>query len=350
MSFTERTNLFVVGRPRSGTSLIVRLLDGHSDFLTVSSETLFYHQWKAVREIQDPQQQFLHLVGRPFDFETGRPLEFSMNIEEDSNWQRSGFYESLLQHHPIPDECVRKLRQVAALGPKAALKCLFTLSEETYSSSGPRRFVVEKTPENERHIERIRADFPRSIFLHMIRDPFDVVASRSRSKKEREFVHEVLAWRRSIEIFRYYKSALPNSHFAIRFEDLLGEPERVMRRLCAALQVEFHQSMLHPTQHNGREKWASNSRRTVRPEDGQIDASVSFRNLEAELSSETLDAVGAWVGRAYVACGFSRNRGRLRYLPSLRTSPWGPIRTSQLYIRKILLNDLRFFSRGLEVL
>ena len=343
-------HLFVVGRPRSSTSLIVRLLDSHPDFLTINSETIFYAQAEATRQFQDTDQRFFHLVGRPYDHERNTPLAFGVDVVPDRNWHRHKFYEDLLAFYPHPARCESLLREVAFTGPGAAMRCLFSLYQEAFPGEQEAQYLVEKTPEHERHIDQIREDFPGAVFLHMIRDPFDVIASRSKGAKQRNYMWEALLWRQSVEIFVRNKREFPDSHFAIRFEDLVGDTQSVMRKLAQTLGVDFSENLLAPTDHRGASTWQSNTHRADLPKNGVVDARFTFRNVEEDLSPAALDTIGSWLGRAYGACGFERHQDHLRPIPRFTAGKGNIARLVYAYLTRILIGDFRYFGSAVKVI
>ncbi|NNE83115.1 MAG: sulfotransferase [Alphaproteobacteria bacterium] len=341
--FPDATNIFVVGRPRSGTTLIVRLFDSHPEFLTINSETIFYVRAEQLKSISNPEQKFLHLTGRPYDNNNKRPQDFANDIEPNQNWDQHKFYTDLLTYHPNPERCREQLFAIASAGPKAALQAVFALSEEAFPSDHRTRFLVEKTPEHEYHIERIRRDFPNSIFIHMIRDPFDVIASRSKGFKKRNYVQETLNWRHSIKIFVENKKKFPDRHFAIRFEDLTRHPQATMEKLAKLLDFNFSEVLLTPTDLRGRQKWKSHTHQANAPRDGVVDANLTHRNIEEDLKIDDIRTIGSWLGRAYSACGFERHKRYMKQFPPVFPPNMNKKYLLYLFARRVLIADFLYF-------
>lgn len=116
------------------------------------------------------------------------------------------------------------------------------LSEET-----PGRRLGEKTPQHWMFIDRITGIFPDARFVHLVRDPRDVVAgllemdwwnTGSARKTARH-------WRRTVEAAeRARRTHGGDRHTIVRYEDLIVEPEPVLRALCDFLGLDFSDSML----------------------------------------------------------------------------------------------------------
>ena len=279
-----------------------------------------------------------------------RPRAFDLDVVPDRNWQRHKFYDDLLAFHPHPARCESRLREAAFAGPGAAMQCVFSLYQEAFPGDREAQYLVEKTPEHERYIDQIREDLPGAIFLHMIRDPFDVIASRSKGSKQRNYLWEALLWRQSVEIFVRNKKEFPDSHFAIRFEDLVGDSQTVMQKLADILGVEFTKNLLVPTDHRGATTWQSNTHRADIPLNGAIDERFIFRSVEEDLSPAALETIGSWLGRAYSACGFERHRDHMRHVPRFASSEGTIVRLVSAYLTKILIDDFRYFRSAVKVI
>jgi len=106
------------------------------------------------------------------------------------------------------------------------------------------------------HILEIKALFPEVRFVHIVRDPRDIVCSYRELNRRRidspyqpklaDEVGEIAAqWRRNIRIIR---KAFELFHwqgvYEIRFDDLVREPEDSLRSACRFLDEEFDPAML----------------------------------------------------------------------------------------------------------
>lgn len=119
---------------------------------------------------------------------------------------------------------------------------------------------IEKTPANRYCLPDVRAQFPQSRVILMLRDPRAVLAAylvRKRRKQLRFSVYDCVShWRESAEI------ALTASRHAewlkvVRFENLVRQPDGEMRAICEFLEVSFEPSVLQPTK--AGEHWRGNS-------------------------------------------------------------------------------------------
>jgi hypothetical protein len=88
--------------------------------------------------------------------------------------------------------------------------------------------------------------FPSGRFLHIIRDARDVALSHQTVPfGAGNFAECALAWRHRVgQNLRMGAILGPNRYLAIRYEDLIREPEPTLQRICDFLKVPFSPAML----------------------------------------------------------------------------------------------------------
>lgn len=85
--------------------------------------------------------------------------------------------------------------------------------------------------------------------LTIIRDPNDVISSiMKRGKKEEKIAQE--RWCRAIEIIDYLQTEHADKTATISYEDLVNEPEKLIRKVAAFLDLEFQPAMLDGYKYN----------------------------------------------------------------------------------------------------
>ena len=112
---------------------------------------------------------------------------------------------------------------------------------------------MEKTPTNERFLDRIWSALPGAKVVHVLRHPEAVVASRKRLEQRVtgafRNVRQVLK-----DLARSYRVAAQHSgdgdagrHLILRYEDVVSAPSEATRRLAAFLEIEPLPILLRPT-------------------------------------------------------------------------------------------------------
>jgi len=117
------------------------------------------------------------------------------------------------------------------------------------------RWIAEKSPQNVFYYHQIRALFPQSPIINMVRDGRDVVASllemdwRSDKGKPLDFTIDIRAacqrWLAAVnanESFRTSASAAP--YLQIRYEDLVSEPKTAITDILGLLNEEWEDGLL----------------------------------------------------------------------------------------------------------
>ena len=216
---------FIVGAPRSGTTLLRMLLDAHPS-LSIPLETGFLPEvfdlaWEMVEE-QDREE----MRARFHALLTGFPTWGEMRVDARDLQQALGDLESF--------DVTRGLRIFYRL-------C---------SDGKPR--VGDKTPGYARHLPVVEALLPEAHFIHLVRDGRDVYVS-ARDAPWSMARHwfpfgldpETLAaqWRGDILLCR--RLALTSRRFLeLRYEDLVADPPRQLDRICRFIGLRYEDEML----------------------------------------------------------------------------------------------------------
>lgn len=213
--------IFVVGVPRSGTTLLAAMLGGHPR-LAASPETHFFSkqsQAELSRACHDPQWPALAVKGIAQLRLAQQPVIALMGLREA---------ELRAQLSREPPTVAGMLAGMMAL----------------YSRAHAKHRWVEKTPNHLLHLEQIRAAFPTAPVVRIVRDARDCAHSiralpwASRSAIANAYlIHQWHA--RSQAFFRTDARA-----YTLRYEDLIAEPERELAAVCRFIGEDFAPQML----------------------------------------------------------------------------------------------------------
>ncbi|MDO9103516.1 MAG: sulfotransferase [Methylovulum sp.] len=198
--------VFVLGMPRSGTTLVEQLLGGHPDI-----------------------------------FVAGEIGIMSGVIQKLNAWER---HVGSGQHYP---ECVADLD--AELSRKFAGLVLAEL--QTYSADA--RYVVDKLPHNFEHIGLIRLLFPNAAIIHVLREPRDVAVSNYFTDYQAKFGGMGFAYSLTDiggqlldhqRLMAHWDKALTRPILTVRYEDVVADTEAEARKILAYLGLEWTAAVL----------------------------------------------------------------------------------------------------------
>ncbi len=279
LPFAER-GCFAAGQAKSGTTLLIALLDGHPQLLVLPEETAYFPTALNKYEKFGRRAQVDYLTKEALARVLfGGPPE----------WEKSDYGH-------FPTEQFRERFEATAFDPDNADKDLLVLLMAVYAEilgTSLDSIVrwVEKTPANRRFIPQILERFPRAKFLITMRDPRAILAAQialEKTRKTREFsvYYCVSHWLQAAQLaLRAERKEI--SGIVIRYEDLVANPAPPMQQVCNFLEISFDRDVvLTPTK--AGKFWAGNSA-TAREFSGVSgERAVSWQN---ELS---VDEIG-WV-------------------------------------------------------
>jgi Tfp pilus assembly protein PilF len=199
--------VFIMGLPRSGTTLIEQLLSSHSA-VRPGGELTFVGEWPKLISQLLPD-----------------PAPFPENLTRA--WSADGRHiASMLRDYYFARAEARRLLEPGKL------------------------FFTDKMPFNELWLPLVRMAFPRAKIVRIVRHPLDVCVSMLSHELTHGFncgyrietiVHQLCAM---FDLTAHYRRELDSSEFLLRYEDFVREPERETRRLLEFLELPFEPACL----------------------------------------------------------------------------------------------------------
>jgi hypothetical protein len=257
---------FVVGVPRSGTTLLRLMLDAHPD-VAIPAETGF----------------LLSIVNRPSSAGPLSPIELHRLVTRSPNWQDVALGER---------EYLGALTSLHPYSVSDGLRAFYRLYARKFGK--PR--WGEKTPANLERLQAIAQIVPEAHFIHIIRDGRDVALSlramwfapgRDMATLGRYWSERIRQARREAERnLRYLE---------IRYEDLIADPERTLRDVCAFIGLAFDPCMLR--YHETARQRLDEVTTWIGP-DGRVTVTKEQRLYNQRFTSlpPAADRVGRWRG------------------------------------------------------
>jgi hypothetical protein len=251
--------IFVVGVSRSGTTLMRRVLGGHSRIAIATENHYLGHllPWEGARTY----------FGRLGDMRDDATVRQVVAFVYDGGFERSSrlrepspFWRWLTRAVPR-DELEARL-----LACDRTERGVFTVLLRTFADHKRKPIMGEKTPAHLAWADTLLAWYPDARIIHMIRDPRAVDVSEVRRRLGapttvpyrwlvgmpavlRAFVLLEVTWAWAIATDRHRRLArrYPGRYLGVRFEDLVGDPEATLRTVCTFLGVEPEPRMLQRT-------------------------------------------------------------------------------------------------------
>jgi hypothetical protein len=276
--------IFIVGCPRSGTTLLQLMLHAHPD-IAIPPENRF------LLELYDQRQRF----GDLRDPDNRKAL-----VRFIVSRRRSKLRDFGLDARTVRRQLMRAAPTVGTAGA--------TVFSAYAAQFGKRRWG-DKRPSYIQRLDTIVRLFPDAQIIHIIRDGRDCVSSLKRMPWWRGgSIKAIWTWRNAIIAGERARTRLgPDAYAEVRYEDLVRDPEPQLRRLCDFLGEAFDARMLHPHQMAGiavpqRKVWHTATHEPVN------DAAV--QRWRRDLEQWELDLLEFTAARQLRRHGYELSRGR----------------------------------------
>jgi hypothetical protein len=275
--------LFVVGCPRSGTTLLQRMLDHHPQ-LAVSNDS--------------------HFIPRAIE---GMPIGVDPALTPELvEWVRTyrRFYRLNLPDVAV-DEAAAKSRTY-----REFVGALYS----TYGRLRGKQLAGEKTPDYVRHLPRLHALFPWAKSIHIIRDGRDVALSvlewardgKGPSKlglwSDEPVAVCALWWRWQVSTGRRDGEELGAHRYReVRYEDLVAQPEESLRSLAGFLNLPYAPEMA--AYHVGKTRYKPG----LSAKKAWLPPTAGLRKWQTQLSERDLELYEALAGDLLCELGYERS-------------------------------------------
>lgn len=192
--------VFVVGMPRSGTTLVETILGSHPKIYPAGELNEFRN------------------ISRYFAIQTGKPYPHWLEYADHAHLRSIG-----MQH----------IETLQSLDPHAAR-------------------ITDKMPQNFFYIGLIRSLYPKARIIHVKRNPVDTCLSiffQSFNLRAHPYAHSLreagLYYKEYEKLMCHWRKVISDPFLEIRYEDIVDNPEHVSRRLIDFADLPWDDRCLH---------------------------------------------------------------------------------------------------------
>jgi LPS sulfotransferase NodH len=263
---------FIVGMPRSGTTLLCELLGQHPRIKSTAETHLFRRHFRDARSVSAP-------------LSNDEQMRLAERFERDDR----------LCHLDLNAIVGAARGQGAVRTGSAFLQDVLLAGSAAMAG----QLVLEKTPDHVFFLPALMLAFPDSPIIHIHRDPRAVSASLKQVPWDSNpSVWHAWQWRRAITVAS--RAGKRVHHLA--YEDLVRAPEEALRALYGCLGLESPGSLSRQPEERSfdprREPWKQ--RASAPPDPGRVDR---WRRILTRADIAAIEAVG---GRQMARLGYER--------------------------------------------
>lgn len=214
--------ILICGVGRSGTSLLQSMLHAHPE-VVFPPETHFFRRYLAKGAVRAK-------------LEAEGPMAFVDRLTADEDFARADVDAGALVE-----------RTVRATSHGFDLLEVFRSFLATIAEREGVERVGDKDPRNIDHLPALRRAFPRAHVIHVIRDPRDVLLSRTKaawSASRPWWIHPMIYREQLARGRRHGLRHFGKRYLELRYEDLITEPEAELRRICDHVGIDYDPRML----------------------------------------------------------------------------------------------------------
>ncbi len=217
----ELPMLFIVGRPRSGTTLLMSLFDAHPN-VSIPPECQFvinlYSKYKNICHWDEEKiDEFIEDLKIQWRFDI-----WKVDLKELKRSLLAFNYEATYS-----DVC----------------KCVYILNKSVFPKEDI-LLIGDKNPGYTIYTQRLSKIFPDAKFIHIIRDYRDNLVSIRNVDFELPITSMVVyKWTYFIKRFRKAMNQYPGTHIEVRYEDLVRHPETELKKLCEFAGIPYREDV-----------------------------------------------------------------------------------------------------------
>jgi len=247
-----RAPIFIVGSPRSGTTLTAKILGRHSRVFMPAENHFFEDIFARRKEFGTPEhssaririrERLVTLYGR-----------YNQKEEQDR-------LDKLLAEPRIQEQLDSSFTDY---------RTILNVFMEIQMQGAEKVRWGNNTPKDLYHIDEILSFYPDAKFIVCVRDVKDFLlsyktrwkaTSADHQSRLRELYHPVISsllWKSNVRKLAALSKTIPEGNLMVcKYEALVHNPEQIVRQICQLIGEEFEPDMLNITTHNSSDQTES---------------------------------------------------------------------------------------------
>lgn len=238
----QRPYFFIVGNSRSGTTMMLRILNNHPEVFVLNELHFFEQLWSTSDRDKILNQEEAIVLASKLFFIQNHGYTGEMDTQQFKS-EAKVFISNLGDLELLPHAIYAEFMNMITHQKGKSIPC-------------------EKTPQNVFYIGEILELFPQAKIINMVRDPRAILLSQKkkwlRRKMGATFITKKEALRLRINYHPFTLSKLWNAAIqaankfenrpevlTVRFEDVLEQPQEIVQKICNHLEIEYHEEMLN---------------------------------------------------------------------------------------------------------
>lgn len=260
--------LFISGMFRSGTTLFARMLQTHDNIACASDPFRpFFNCFRdaVARDIGvsvdefDPLGDYFANKSEVALFDAVQQATLDRQFPDDV---RAELYERIISHaEPFSPRITRQLDAIRGETFRDVYDNLWSYVPAAYGV-GNERWEATKEVWTTEFTPALARAYPDSKFLHIVRDPRSVCASKNVQQDTKyPWLFLIRQWRKLAILSKQYESRFDDSVRVVRYEDLVTSPQDTVTDICDFLDIEVDRRLLDPSNFvdGAGEQWLQNT-------------------------------------------------------------------------------------------
>lgn len=203
--------IFISGRQHSGNTVTAYIFGMVPDCYSANVEGWFFEHRRLVDRIKDPAKRAAYVVDL-------------LRLDDAALAQRTRDW-LVCWHRDNPD---------------AASIDVYRQSMRFVTASSGKRFWVRRATSYIFYAQDILTLMPEARILYLLRNPYDVCASKKRRDPKRDrFLGWVISWNRGLRIALKLQESYPERFRIVRYEDMVAKPLETFRAIFDFAGVPF---------------------------------------------------------------------------------------------------------------